>query len=180
MRMPLLCLAVLLMAGCGADARRPGPMSTKIGSVTLDFAGERHTLLVALAPDAVQGATVTASLPGSARRDFDLEMRNEAGYPARIVGNGRRSVAFVGLGGVALFDTVCKHEDLSSLRTALPDLNVYFSPGLRGEETVEGCVFLAKVERGENGVDKVGLARILIEEVGDTTLKLKIHVGPAW
>ena len=180
MRALSLCVTLLLLTGCGADARRPGPMSGKIGSCILDFAGERHTLLVALEPDAVQGAKVTSTTPSSRKRPFDLEMRNEAGYPARITGNGRRSVAFVGLGGRELFDTVCEHDDAQSLHDALPKTNVYFSPGLRGEETVEGCVFLAKVERGENGTEKVGMARILIEEVGDTTLTLKISIGPAW
>lgn len=172
MRCFIWCVAVVLLGGCGGDATEPSTSTLH----TLDFAGKRHSLLVALHPG-VEGFLRTEDQPS---RPFDLEMGNEAGYPARVRGNGRRSVAFVGKGGRAMFDTARACEDAAAILAAFPDAGIYFSPGLRHEELVEGTVFLAKIERGPTGENRVGLACILIERIEDTRVTIRLSIGPPW
>ncbi len=162
-----LCLSLAVTA-CGAEE------GSGKGVYRLEFAGERHTQHVTLHP------RLSTALPGGSAKPgqpFDLVIRNERGHQLAIIGNGTRSVAFVGSGGAEMFETVCRCRNFPRLQAELKDASVYFSPQLRSEEAVAGTVFLAKVMRDRK---QVGAARILIKSVGDTTLEVRVYVGPPW
>lgn len=140
---------------------------------TLEFAGDRHSLLVSLYPE------LAASIPDNSWRTFDLHMFNEAGYSASVMGNGRRCIGFVGLGGSEMFEKLCSRKGGEDVAAAFPEAGVYFSPRLTADQCVEGAVLLARVERGENE-ELVGFARILLEKIEAARITLRLSIGPAW
>ncbi|MDF1700217.1 MAG: hypothetical protein P1V36_03575 [Planctomycetota bacterium] len=168
---------LLVQRGDGPGRRDAAPKFHADDSrvYTLDFRGPRHTLAVTLWP------TLQAQIHGE-RDDtappMDLEIAHESGYPLRVRGNGQRSVLFVHGGGRSTFDRVRGYADMAALRNGLPKSNPYPSPGLRGEQAVEGTVFLAKLRR--EAADGVGpnMMCVLLERVGDASLTLRIAPGP--
>ena len=176
-----------LLGGCGDPGSKPAPTpagttsgSTTSGTTTsgmtttLDFQGERHTLWVALDPE-VRGVLPNGTGDGDASQD--LVIANEAGYPPSLRGNGTRSVAFVSLGGAGDFDKLQGCHSLADVKAALPETEPYFSPQLRAEELQVGSVFLARIDRPEEGR---AAARVLIEEIGDTSLTLRVDLLRPW
>lgn len=179
----LIYSMIVLCAACGEPqeylardrAKRERGAANRIQIQALDFSGDRHSLSVSLHPK----VDAFVRTPNDVR-PVDLVLDNEAHDDLRVRGNGRRSIMFVGLGGRALFDRVLQCDSPEELRSAFPDQSLYFSPGLQSKEAVQGAVFLARVERGDNRPHEIGMARILIETLGDTSAALRVSVGPPW